>query len=79
MSCQQCSEWFLKKIGRCRTCMWQSFIIGSIGWLGWFFYQWQLSVEGVTALFFAVAGTSLWVLHIIFWFYWRWLEKGRQE
>ncbi|RJG42374.1 DUF3624 family protein [Motilimonas pumila] len=76
MSCQQCGEWFLKKIGRCRSCMWQSVIIAFIGWFSWLWLDCQLTVEGITALFFAAAGSMLWLLHITFWCYWRWRDKG---
>ncbi|WP_117235975.1 DUF3624 domain-containing protein [Vibrio maerlii] len=68
MSCPYCqSNWFWKKIGRCKRCMIQLFVLSVLGWGSWWllFADNPKSVEAVALLLLSVACNSLLALHLI--------------
>lgn len=68
MSCEFCLvASFKAKLGRCRTCMLQCATVGHIGWGAWWYCGADSSVNSLTALLFALAGSGLLLLHILVW------------
>ncbi|NRB25569.1 DUF3624 domain-containing protein [Shewanella sp.] len=68
MACNDCkSSIFKRKLGRCKTCMWQLAILSLIAWPLW----WSLYVgtpyivESIALLFFCISFTGLLLLHLI--------------
>ena len=72
MACNDCvSDVFMKKIGRCRTCMWQLLVLATVCWLVWFYLYRDspLEVNSIALLFFGISFSALLVLHWIVWVY----------
>ncbi|HDX8381200.1 TPA: DUF3624 domain-containing protein [Aeromonas salmonicida] len=70
MSCEDCLATAIKaKLGRCPVCAIQTFVIGLIGWLVWWFGA-DTSVNALTGLLFALGGSGLFLLHLAV-FIWR--------
>lgn len=67
MNCQRCSDWFIKKLGRCHACMLQSALLFLISLSIWLLIEEQRSVEAIAALFFAITAGCLFSLHILVW------------
>lgn len=68
MACQNCfGTEFKRKIGRCKTCMWQLTVLSVIAWLLWFWLISgpHLAVNAIALLFFCCAFTGLLLLHWI--------------
>ena len=55
MSCDDCLATAIKaKLGRCPVCAIQTFVIGLIGWLVWWWFGADTSVNALTGLLFAL-------------------------
>ncbi|MCE2570794.1 DUF3624 domain-containing protein [Motilimonas eburnea] len=67
MNCQRCSDWFIKKLGRCHACMFQTGLLFFLSAASWYYLDKPNSVEAIAAMFFAVASGSLFLLHILVW------------
>ncbi|WP_417760498.1 DUF3624 domain-containing protein [Shewanella sp.] len=68
MACDACfSEVFKRKIGRCKTCMWQLTVLSLVGWPCWFyfFYDTPKSVNSIALLFFCCAFSGLLAVHLV--------------
>lgn len=71
MSCEDCLATAIKaKLGRCPVCAIQTFVIGLIGWLVWWWFGADTSVNALTGLLFALGGSGLFLLHLVV-FVWR--------
>ncbi|BEE19314.1 DUF3624 domain-containing protein [Aeromonas enteropelogenes] len=71
MSCDNCLATAIKaKLGRCPVCAAQTFAIGLAGWLAWWWFGADSSVNALTSLLFALAGSGLFALHLLV-FLWR--------
>ncbi|PJG60736.1 DUF3624 domain-containing protein [Aeromonas cavernicola] len=71
MSCDNCLATAIKaKLGRCPVCAAQTLLIGVIGWLVWWIAGADTSVNALTGLLFAAAGSGLFMLHLLV-FLWR--------
>ena len=71
MSCDDCLATAIKaKLGRCPVCAGQTLIIGLIGWLTWWGFGADTSVNALTGLLFALGGGGLLLLHLAV-FIWR--------
>lgn len=71
MSCDDCLATSIRaKLGRCPVCAVQTLLIGVIGWLAWWWLGADASVNALTALLFALAGSGLFGLHLLV-FLWR--------
>jgi hypothetical protein len=79
MSCDDCLATALgAKLGRCPVCAAQTFVIGGVGWLAWWWLGADASINALTALLFAVAGSGLFGLHLLI-FLWRWCVAPARE
>ncbi|MEN9583483.1 MAG: hypothetical protein RLZZ616_489 [Pseudomonadota bacterium] len=66
MSCDDCLATAIKaKLGRCPVCAGQTLIIGLIGWLVWWWFGADTSVNALTGLLFALGGGGLLLLHLL--------------
>ncbi|MFM1663659.1 DUF3624 domain-containing protein [Aeromonas salmonicida] len=66
MSCEDCLATAIKaKLGRCPVCAIQTFVIGLIGWLVWWWFGADTSVNALTGLLFALGGSGLFLLHLV--------------
>ena len=71
MSCDNCLATAIRaKLGRCPVCAAQTFAIGLAGWLAWWWFGADSSVNALTCLLFALAGSGLFALHLLV-FLWR--------
>ncbi|MBL0650046.1 DUF3624 domain-containing protein [Aeromonas caviae] len=75
MSCEDCLATAIRaKLGRCPVCAAQTFLIGVVGWLVWWWCGADTSVNALTGLLFALGGSGLFLLHLVV-FAWRKLGK----
>ncbi len=75
MSCEDCLATAIRaKLGRCPVCAAQTFLIGVVGWLVWWWCGADTSVNALTGLLFALGGSGLFLLHLAV-FGWRKLGK----
>ncbi|MFQ2667850.1 DUF3624 domain-containing protein [Aeromonas caviae] len=75
MSCEDCLATAIRaKLGRCAVCAAQTFLIGVVGWLVWWWCGADTSVNALTGLLFALGGSGLFLLHLVV-FAWRKLGK----
>lgn len=75
MSCEDCLATAIRaKLGRCPVCAAQTFLIGVVGWLVWWWCGADTSVNALTGLLFALGGSGLFLLHLTV-FAWRKLGK----
>ena len=75
MSCEDCLATAIRaKLGRCPVCAAQTFLIGVVGWLVWWWCGADTSVNALTGLLFALVGSGLFLLHLAV-FAWRKLGK----
>lgn len=75
MSCEDCLATAIRaKLGRCPVCAAQTFLIGVVGWLVWWWCGADTSVNALTGLLFALGGSGLSLLHLAV-FAWRKLGK----
>ncbi|MFQ2615947.1 DUF3624 domain-containing protein [Aeromonas caviae] len=75
MSCEDCLATAIRaKLGRCPVCAAQTFLIGVVGWLVWWWWGADTSVNALTGLLFALGGSGLFLLHLGV-FAWRKLGK----
>ncbi|MGL6434100.1 DUF3624 domain-containing protein [Aeromonas caviae] len=75
MSCEDCLATAIRaKLGRCPVCAAQTFLIGVVGWLVWWWCGADTSVNALTDLLFALGGSGLFLLHLAV-FAWRKLGK----
>ena len=66
MACDRClAQAIQAKLGRCRQCAVQAFVIALSGWLAWWGYGADTSVHALTGLLFAVSGSGLFLLHMM--------------
>ncbi|MGN5049300.1 DUF3624 family protein [Aeromonas veronii] len=71
MSCDNCLATAIRaKLGRCLVCAIQTFFIGLGGWLVWWWFGADTSVNALTGLLFALGGSGLLLLHLVV-FVWR--------
>ena len=57
MSCEDCLATAIRaKLGRCPVCAAQTFLIGVVGWLVWWWCGADTSVNALTGLLFALGG-----------------------
>lgn len=55
MSCEDCLATAIRaKLGRCAVCAAQTFLIGVVGWLVWWWCGADTSVNALTGLLFAL-------------------------
>lgn len=55
MSCDNCLATAIRaKLGRCPVCAGQTFVIGLVGWLVWWWCGADTSVNALTGLLFAL-------------------------
>lgn len=65
MSCEDCLATAIRaKLGRCPVCAAQTFLIGVVGWLVWWWCGADTSVNALTGLLFALGGSGLFLLHL---------------
>ncbi|WP_323907151.1 DUF3624 domain-containing protein [Aeromonas caviae] len=75
MSCEDCLATAIRaKLGRCPVCAAQTFLIGAVGWLVWWWCGADTSVNALTGLLFALGSSGLFLLHLAV-FAWRKLGK----
>ncbi len=75
MSCEDCLATAIRaKLGRCPVCAAQTFLIGAVGWLVWWWCGADTSVNALAGLLFALGGSGLFLLHLAV-FAWRKLGK----
>ena len=75
MSCEDCLATAIRaKLGRCPVCAGQTFLIGAVGWLVWWWCGADTSVNALTGLLFALGSSGLFLLHLVA-FAWRKLVK----
>lgn len=75
MSCEDCLATAIRaKLGRCPVCAAQTFLIGVVGWLVWWWCGADTSVNALTGLLFALGGSGFFLLHLAV-FAWRKLGK----
>lgn len=79
MSCDDCLATAIRaKLGRCRACALQTLVIGLAGWLAWWWFGADASVNALTGLLFALGGSGLLLLHLLA-FLWRRGSRGLDE
>ncbi|MGY3942017.1 DUF3624 family protein [Aeromonas tecta] len=80
MSCDDCLATALgAKLGRCPVCAVQTFAIGGVGWLAWWWLGADASINALTALLFALAGSGLFGLHLLLFLWRRCVEPAREH
>ncbi|MGY3902499.1 DUF3624 domain-containing protein [Aeromonas lusitana] len=79
MSCDDCLATAIRaKLGRCPVCAAQTLLIGVMGWLAWWWLGADASINALTALLFALAGSGLFGLHLLV-FLWRRVANPARE
>lgn len=80
MSCDDCLATSIRaKLGRCPVCAVQTLLIGVIGWLAWWWLGADASVNALTALLFALAGSGLFGLHLLAFLWRRFTAQARDR
>ncbi|MGY6039294.1 DUF3624 domain-containing protein [Aeromonas sp. AE23HZ002T15] len=80
MSCDDCLATAIRaRLGRCPVCAGQTFAIGLVGWLAWWWLGADASVNALTALLFALGGSGLFGLHLLVFLWRRFADPGRDN
>lgn len=68
MACEACfSTVFRRKLGRCKTCIWQLTILSVTFWPLWYslYHETPRTVNSIALLFFCCTFTGLLMLHLL--------------